>query len=353
MKNYIGFARDHSASMRSLVRHAERDYNSTITSVRDAALKENQDTIVSVVELGYGDTDKVRHVVTNSNITALQPLFEGEYRANGRGTPLFDAVGELISEFQNKPDANNADVSFLIMVTTDGQENASRNWTAHRIAETIKKLQGTDRWTFVFRVPHGYANELARMGIPAANILEWEQTQRGVEVAAHRTSEAFTSYFSARSAGERSTKTFYTSVANVTEADVKQLGDISAEVSLFPVAAKEQGMMIRDFVEKRLGGKPMLKGAAFYQLVKTEEKVQGHKLIAIRDKDTGAIYCGPQARDLIGLPRGMDARVKPDTAGKWQVFVQSTSVNRKVDANTSIMYWANVGKRFTEGKSAR
>jgi hypothetical protein len=353
MKNYIGFARDHSASMKTLVRHAERDYNSTIASVKSAAIKENQDTIVSVVELGYEHTDQVRHVVTNSNITALKPLFEGEYRANGRGTPLFDAVGELINEFQNKPDANDPEVSFLVMVTTDGQENASRKWSGPALGRIIKELQGTDRWTFVFRVPHGYAGALTRLGIPAANILEWEQTQQGIEVAAHRTSDAFTSYFSARSAGERSTKTFYTSVANVTEADVKKLGDISAEVSLFPVATKEAGGMIREFVEKRLGGKPMLKGAAFYQLVKTEEKVQGHKLIAIRDKDTGAIYCGPEARDLIGLPRNLDARVKPDTHGKWQVFVQSTSVNRKIDPNTSIMYWPQVGKRFTEGKSAR
>ena len=353
MKNYIGFARDHSASMRPLVRYAERDYNSTITSVRDAAIREGQDTIVSVVELGYEHTDQVRHVVTNSNITALKQLNEHEYRANGKGTPLFDAVGALIEEFKAKQDYNNPDVSFLIMVTTDGQENASRHWTARRVAEAIKELQATDRWTFVFRVPHGYANELARLGIPAANILEWEQTQQGIEVAARRTSDAFTGYFSERKLGARSTKTFYTSVADVTEADVKKLGDISAEVSLFPVATREVGMMIRDFVEKRLGGKPMLKGAAFYQLVKTEEKVQGHKLIAIRDKDTGAIYCGPEARDLIGLPRNIDARVKPDTAGKWQVFVQSTSVNRKVDGNTSIMYWPNVGKRFTEGKSAR
>jgi len=150
----------------------------------------------------------------------------------------------------------------------------------------------------------------------------------------------------------RSVNTFYTSAANVTEADVKKLTDISAEVTLFPVAAKESGEQIRDFVEKRLGGRPMLKGAAFYQLVKLEDKIQDYKLIAIRDKDSGAIYCGPEARHLIGLPRTGDARVRPDTAGQWQVFVQSTSVNRKVVGGTSVLYWPNVGVRFTEGKSA-
>jgi hypothetical protein len=353
MKNYIGFARDHSGSMSNIARAAARDYNATITSVRDSSLKENQDTIVSVVELGYGSTQQCRHVVTNSHVSTLQPIAESEYSARGSGTPLFDAVGLLIEEFRAKPDATDPNVSFLIFVTTDGQENASKKWSGHRLAEVIRELQGTDRWTFVFRVPRGYSRELTRFGIHEGNILEWDQSQRGVEVAAAATTQAFTNYFTARSAGERSVKTFYTTTANVTEADVKKLGDISAEVTLFPVAAKEDGEQIRDFVEKRLAGKSMLKGAAFYQLVKTEDKVQDYKLIAIRDKDSGAIYCGPEARDLIGLPRVGDARVRPDTAGKWQVFVQSTSVNRKVNGGTSVLYWPNVGVRFTEGKSAR
>jgi len=353
MKNYIGFARDHSGSMVNIAKAAARDYNATIASVREAAIKENQNTIVSVVELGYKSTCLVRHVVTNSAVTALEPLNESQYSARGHGTPLFDAVGALIEEFKAKPDADNPEVSFLVMVTTDGIENASRRWSGSRLAKEIRRLQASDRWTFVFRVPRGNARKLLRFGIHEGNILEWDQSQRGVEVAAQATTQAFTSYFTARSAGEKSVKTFYTTVANVTEADVKKLGDISAEVSLFPVAAKEDGQAIREFVEKRLGGKSMLKGAAFYQLVKTEDKIQDYKLIAIRDKDSGAIYCGPEARDLIGLPRVGDARVRPDTAGKWQVFVQSTSVNRKVNSGTSIMYWPSVGVRFTEGKSAR
>lgn len=143
------------------------------------------------------------------------------------------------------------------------------------------------------------------------------------------------------------------SVANITEADIQKLGDISSEVQLFPVSAKEDSTQIRDFVEGRLNGTAMLKGAAFYQLVKTEDKIQDYKLIAIRDKETGQIFCGPEARDLVGLPRYGDARVRPDTAGKWQVFVQSTSVNRKVTVNTQVLYWPAVGKRFTEGKSSR
>jgi hypothetical protein len=218
----------------------------------------------------------------------------------------------------------------------------------------IKELQKTDRWTFTFRVPKGDARDLARLGIEAGNIFEWDQTERGMQIASVANETAVAEFFSNRAAGVKSTKTFYTSVANLTESEVKAvLGDISADVQLFPVSAKEDGAQIRDFVENRLGGKAMAKGAAFYQLISTQTKIQDYKLIAIRDKETGAVYCGPEARDLIGLPRIGDVRVKPDTAGKWQVFVQSTSVNRKVEANTSLMYWPAVGVRFKEGPSAR
>ena len=54
--------------------------------------------------------------------------------------------------------------------------------------------------------------------------------------------------------------------------------DISTQVTLLPVAEVEHEMQIRDFVEKRTK-KPLLKGAAFYQLIKSEDKVQGYKKI--------------------------------------------------------------------------
>lgn len=353
-KSYIGLARDHSASMSRIAKAAARDYNATITSIRDASTTTQQDTAVSVVELGYENTSGVRTIVENAPVTALTPIDERSYSVNGRGTPLWDAVGELIEGFKRVPDASDPDVAFLVMITTDGQENASRRWNASSIVAEINRLQATDRWTFVFRVPRGEARALTNQGIHAGNVLEWEQTERGVEVAQNATTEAMSSYMTSRSMGKTATRSFYANMANVKVEDVKAvLTDISAEVSIFPVGPKEDQLQIRDFVEQRLKGSAMLKGAAFYQLAKTELKVQGYKLIVIRDKDSGAIYAGTAARQLLGLPAVSDAKVHVDNLGKFDVFIQSTSVNRKVSAGTQVLYWPNVGKAFTEGKSAR
>lgn len=353
-KNYFGFSRDHSGSMGSIARAAARDYNSTIANIQHAAQANNQDTIVSVVECGYGDTDKVRRIITNSNVSQLTPIVESQYSARGRGTPLWDSVGELIEMFEAVPDAADKNVSFLIFVTTDGQENASRKYNARSIAAKMRELTNTDRWTFVFRVPRGDARSLAQLGIPEGNIQEWDQTERGVQAAAARDKEAFTEYFSARATGATSTKKFYTDLSQVSSQDVAvALTDVSSEVTVWPVSPKDNDADIRAFVETRLNGAPMLKGAGFYQLTKTEPEVQDHKKILIRDKTTQGIYFGQAARQMLGLPTYGTVRLAPGNHGNFDIFIQSTSVNRKLKAGTSLVYWPNVGVRYKEGISAR
>lgn len=353
-KTYIGISRDHSGSMRSIAKAAARDYNSKISTIRDASSANNQDTIVSVVECGYGDTDRVRRSIVNSNVNTLTPIAESAYTANGRGTPLWDSVGELIEMFENVPDAGNKDVSFLVMAITDGAENASKKYSSRSIAEKIRALTNTDRWTFVFRVPRGEGRRIAQLGIPEGNIQEWDQTNAGVEVAAKRDQEAFTEYFTARSIGTTSTKKFYTDLSKVSSQDVAAvLTDVSNEVLIWPVGPKDDGAEIRPFIEARLNGKPMLKGSGFYQLTKTEPLVQDHKRILIRDKTTQAVYFGSAARQMLGLPAWGGVRLAPGAHGNFDIFIQSTSVNRKLTKGTSLIYWENVGKRYTEGPSAR
>jgi hypothetical protein len=349
--SYIGFARDHSGSMRSIRAHAARDYNSTISGVREASVASGQTTIVSVVELGYGSTDLVRHVIRNQPVDTLTPIPEGAYSADGYGTPLWDAVGALIEDFEALPDYANPENAYLVMTTTDGGENASRKWNPSRIMQKMAQLVSTDRWTFVFRCPRSDVKVLLRAGVPEGNILPWDQTAAGVQAASAATTAAFSDYMTSRSMGVKSTTRFYANMADVKVEDVKAVcTNIGAEVQFLPVGPTEHDTQIRDFIEARTGAK-MLKGAAFYQLSKGELKVQGYKLIAIRNQKSGEVFAGPAARQLVGLPT-FDAKLSPDNLGEFDVFIQSTSTNRKVVAGTSVMYWPNVGKSFKEGKSA-
>ena len=340
LKNYIGISRDHSGSMSNIKRAAAQDYNETISNIKEATTREGIDTVVSVVKCGVGRFDpKVVRESTNSSISVLQPIPESQYTTDGGGTPLFDSVGALIETLKAVPDANDPEVSFVVMVITDGYENCSRKWSGVSLGNEIRRLQATDHWTFVFRVPRGHVQSLARLGIPEGNIQEWDQTERGMAVSTQATKSAFTQFYSNLKTGKRSTDKFYTDLVNVSPQQIKaSLVNISNQVYFWPV---KSSAAIRPFCERQLHGQTMQKGAAFYQLTKTEKEVQEYKQIAIRDKVSGAVYSGIAARDLLGLPHYGTVKVAPGDHGQYDIFIQSTSVNRKLLPNTLLMYWPN------------
>jgi hypothetical protein len=240
------------------------------------------------------------------------------------------------------------------MLTTDGRDEHSKRETESSIQRIMDELNGTDRWTFVFRVPKNEVQRLMNMGIPEGNLLAWDQSAKSVANTEQQTTSAFTEYFSGRAKGMTSTKRFFADLAEVKVGDVREaLSDVRSEISFLPVSGTEHDEAIRDFVERRTGDK-MLKGAAFYQLTKGELKVQDYKLMAVRSKTTGEVFASKNAdeiRGALGLPTH-STKMSPSDLGDWDLFIQSTSTNRKVVGGTDLLYWPSVGKRFKEGKSA-
>ena len=343
MKNYIGFVNDHSGSMASLAEAAMKDYNTMIQSVRDAASREMLDTIVSTVGVGSYLTPVHRQVV-NSNPHVLREV--KSWAADGM-TPLYDGIYDMIELFESLPDAKNKNVSFLISVTTDGGENGSRRISASSLRTKLEALQATGRWTFVFRVPEGHAETVSNLGIPAGNIQEWTTTTQGMEKSSAVTQAAMNNYFTTRAAGATSSTTFY---ADATKVDTSKLTDISKKASLYVVPAEDMGIEIRDFILRHR--MEYLKGAAFFQLTKTEARVGHKKLILVRDRNTGQIFAGTDARKMIGMPTDKNARLHPGDHGNYDIFIQSESVNRKLVGGTGVVYWAEKGVPFTEADLA-
>lgn len=342
-KNYIGFVNDHSGSMTGLRDAAIKDYNNMITSIKEAASREMQDTIVSTIGIGISGSSVTRQIVI-SNPHVLKPVTR--WIANGF-TPLYDGIGDMIALFKSLPDYEDPNVSFLVSITTDGEEFMSRFFNKDQIRESIKALQATGRWTFVFRVPEGYRKSVEDLGVPQDNIQEWETTQKGMAAASAVTTQAVNNYFTARSAGAKSSTTFY---ADAKKVNTSALTDISKEVSLYVVPDADMGIEIRPFILRHR--MEYLKGAAFYQLTKTESRVSHTKLIAIRDRSTGQVFSGADARKMIGLPTDKNARLHPGDHGNYDIFIQSESVNRKLVGGTGVLYWAKIGVPFTDADLA-
>ena len=106
--------------------------------------------------------------------------------------------------------------------------------------------------------------------------------------------------------------------------------------SRFQVLHVDNPTDIKSFVLS--SGAQFRKGRGFYELTKREE-IQERKEIVLQDRVTGDFFSGPQARNLIGIPYGKRATAdKHNIPGEYRVFVQSTSVNRKLMPHTTFLY---------------
>jgi hypothetical protein len=330
-KNKVLFLLDSSGSMRSISRPTVDAFNRVLSAIKEGARAAGQETTVGFYTFGESYTPVSRKFF-DAPIDAVKPLAYNDYRAEG-GTPMFDCIGKAIEDATAlKVDD---DTSFIVNIITDGEENQSQNFNAASIKKLMNKVQATDKWTITFLVPQGGKGRLVRdFGIPEGNVEEWTADAAGADRAAKQISQGYATYFTARSTGKRSVKGFFTTdLSKLTAKEVKaNLTDLSGQVGVLKVNKEAD---IKAFIEGQ--GLTYLKGRAFYQLTK-DEKVQSHKEIMLQEKGKKAVYGGQEARTLLGLPTYDDVKVRPGNHANWDIFVQSTSVNRKLVRGTTLLY---------------
>jgi len=341
---HVAIVRDHSASMRPLVKGAANDFNLLLEGIQKErnVVHNISGTIVGCGVAGYGFNKSAAIIESNSDIINIRQI--GTYNANGGNTPLWESVWLAIDALENKEIERKKksygfaqeNVAFLVMVITDGENNVN-TVRGEVLAKRIRELQATDKWTFVFRVPKGYSRNITNVGIPDGNIMEWEQTNDSLVQSTVQTVAATTSYFAGRSVGTTATKNFYTTdLSNISITEVKkELEDITTKVRSEPVWSADAGSQIRDFCENHFG--EYVIGRAYYQLMKSE-KIQPQKGIIIKHLKSGKYYGGQNARTMLGLP-DYEVKVVPGDHHQYEIYVQSSSVNRKLVANTKVVYW--------------
>jgi len=151
----------------------------------------------------------------------------------------------------------------------------------------------------------------------------------------------------------RSTSTRTRRVATtVSEADLEAYGDVSLEPvppGRFQILEVEKDTDIQKMVVANVGEGSFQKGSGYYEFGRggpkgkgKSVKVQSYKNVVLVDKTSGDLWTGDAARKLIGLPKDKDYTLSPSKAGdfldQYFVFIQSTSYNRKLLANTLFLY---------------
>lgn len=331
LKNYIAIVVDASSSMAGLQADVIKNFNDLLNSIKATDAQENQESIISF----YSFADLVTVLMANVPVSAIKPLDMTTYVPNGN-TALLDATGQAIQQLEATFIPADVDAAYLVMVLTDGEENRSQKFGTGTLAVLMNRVQATDRWTLTFQLPPGKKNRFClTFGIPEGNCIEWEATAQGMREQSLYTANSYTGYALARKLGQTNVKSYYatTDLSDLSSAAVKTaLTDVQTRFTAIPVTREIE---IRALVEEAMK-KPYSVGTAYYQLTKTE-KVNGGKQILIQEKGKRPIYGGHEARTLIGLPTGAEAHVKPGNHANYDIFVQSTSTNRKLVRGTKLL----------------
>ncbi len=115
----------------------------------------------------------------------------------------------------------------------------------------------------------------------------------------------------------------------------------ASDPARFQRISVERDQPIKDLVQA--SGLIFKVGRGFYEFTK-RETIQASKEILILDRETGDMFEGTAAREVLGLPHGASINLNPRDAGfdtsKYTVFVQSTSANRKLIGGTTFLYEA-------------
>lgn len=117
------------------------------------------------------DTKGVRKLQVGAPIKNAISLHHENYRPAG-GTPLLDAVGKAILATEEVMTQQKG-TKVIVVIQTDGEENASREYDLAQIKEMIETRQAKD-WQFVFIGAgiNAFADGV-KMGIISANTMSY------------------------------------------------------------------------------------------------------------------------------------------------------------------------------------
>jgi uncharacterized protein YegL len=201
------------------------DRSSSMESIRDAAIAGFNDFLrdqqaapgTTRLSLVFFDT-VVETRYDAMPVSEILPLDHETYVPNGC-TALLDAIGATIDSFARRFDAAPADQKpghVAIAILTDGEENSSRQFSWHQIADRIAHQTNQNGWDFLF------------LGASADSIATASKMNISIEKATIYVNDAVGQQAASKSV---SRKIMAARLSKSGEATAEQLADMDAPLS--------------------------------------------------------------------------------------------------------------------------
>jgi len=214
---YVAIIGDHSGSMSEYLEgKSKSDLAMSNFNEQIATLKQEADEGMEVLATIIDFDNEIICQNENVDINEIKPL--EEYWTRGM-TSLYDAIAFGVTKIQTKLDKDQREnKAALVIVETDGYENASTDYAVHedglkRLSKLIKDLEDSGKWTFTF-LGAGLDEKFAKnMGFAAGNTIVPQGL--GDTVAAYNISNVgLKNFMGSRKRGVFQSKAFYTDASD-------------------------------------------------------------------------------------------------------------------------------------------
>jgi Mg-chelatase subunit ChlD len=166
---------DESGSMASIKHTIIAGFNELVQTIKGIEKQyPEQEHFISLVSFnGLG----IKTLHLTAPVSKLEQIDDSNYRPDA-STPLFDAIGYTLNEgiriLRDKTDYN-----VLVTILTDGEENASREYSGATIKKMIEELK-QQNWTFTYIGTDHDVDKIAD-SIAINNKMRFEKNQEDIQ----------------------------------------------------------------------------------------------------------------------------------------------------------------------------
>lgn len=198
-KTYYQLILDRSGSMGICIEETVNGVNSQIKRVKELAKRfPEQELLTSLCLFNHRLTPVWDRILPGD----LREITFSDYRPDGN-TALLDAIGKTVRGLQKTigDEVSRNEASVVVVIFTDGYENASMKFTQEQIASMIQELELTGKWTFSYIGATLDAVDIAiRMNIRRSNAVRFSVNESSNEYL--RLSKSLSGYMVDKQAGK-------------------------------------------------------------------------------------------------------------------------------------------------------
>lgn len=203
--NYVALILDKSSSMDLITDEIIDMFNVNINTLKE----ETKDMETKVCLVVFSTHGKQEQVLWCKSIDDVKLLNRENYVPRGM-TAMYDAVGYTLNRLSDETKDSTDDISFLVTVISDGEENDSKEYTSKHIAKMIDERNEEGRWTITYIGANQDLSIVSRdIKVKATSTLSFKADKFGTRMMSNISSTGIKKYYDGRRKGRTSVDNIY------------------------------------------------------------------------------------------------------------------------------------------------